>query len=98
MGYKYSLCGFRHRKTWLYNDKYGNIILEVNPSYDSLVKRRKRKVLFTQYMKIKYKPILKRIISRDIAEKWIILAKNMLTLIQQQNSELNSKNNMAVFN
>lgn len=83
IGHNYMLCGFRHRQTWLYNDKYGNIILEVTPSYHSLIKRRKKKMSFTRWMDTKYKPILKRIIKKEVAEEWVILAKNMLSMIQK---------------
>jgi hypothetical protein len=82
IGEDYTLCGYRHRQTWLYNDDFGNIILEVTPSYYSLNKRRRNKISFEKWMK-KYKPILKRTISKEIAQQWLLQMEDLLAIINQ---------------
>jgi hypothetical protein len=82
IGENHTLCGYRHRQTWLYNDDFGNIILEVTPSYYSLNKRRQNKISFEKWMK-KYKPILKRTISKEIAQQWLLQMEDLLAIINQ---------------
>lgn len=68
IGEQYRLCVYKERVSWLYNDQYGNIILEVTPWFN--VRKYKNQVVYEKWIK-NYKPILKRTIAPEIAQKWI---------------------------
>jgi hypothetical protein len=79
IGYEYKLFAYKSRISWLYNDRYGNIVLEVTPWFN--VYKCKDKAIYKQWIK-NYKPILKRTIAPEIAQKWIKQMEKLLNLIR----------------
>src|SRR6185295_2879963 len=62
VGTQYLLWGHNDLKTWIYNDKTGNIILEVTPLYPDLFTEDKSTIKISYDVWIKsYKPFLIRI-------------------------------------
>jgi len=63
-----------HVATWLYNDKEGNIILEVSKLYKWAFIRKNRKdpeyETYDEFMK-DYKSLIHRVIPRDVAIQWL---------------------------
>lgn len=82
IGNRYSLWGAKNKATWLYNDQYGNIILEITPWFHSSYRNRFEKLPFAQWIK-SYKPILKRIIPKETAKQWIVQADKLINIIEQ---------------
>lgn len=57
--------------TWLYNDASGSIIIEVAPDYRwDIYKKRRQIIPYKSFIK-NYKPILKQVLSYDIALRWL---------------------------
>ena len=59
-------------ETWLYNDEQGNIIFHVTENFrrDNSKLIKDQKAAYKEFMQ-KYKPVLVRIIPRDIAQEWV---------------------------
>lgn len=71
--------------TFLYNDKDGNIILQISPSYPKRYVRKNKKPPYNNFlywMKTSYKPQIIRIISKNIAEDWLAQYHQILDIIQ----------------
>jgi len=69
--------------TWLYNDEYSNMIMEVTPMY--LGYWRKCREPYDEWIK-KYKPVFKGIIPPGVARQWIAQVERIMALIDA-NSE-----------
>jgi hypothetical protein len=69
--------------TWIYNDSNGNIIFKITPLFKSWKPRRKQPkyITFLHWMK-NYKPILIRIIPKDIAEQWLDQANQIYNVVK----------------
>ena len=70
--------------TWVYNDTEGNIIFEVTKFYKWSMKKREPEDLdFVTYKKFMkdYKPLIHRVIPRDIAIAWLKKAKKWYQVI-----------------
>jgi hypothetical protein len=87
IGEQYRLCVYKERVSWLYNDQYGNIILEITPWFN--VRKCKSKASYEKWIK-NYKPILKRTIAQEVAQKWIQQMKVLLRMVRI-NSGLDSE-------
>jgi hypothetical protein len=69
-------------QTWLYSNTHGETILFLAPVYPFFhTKRENQHASYTRWMKT-YKPFARRIISRDIAEKWLKQAGDIINLIE----------------
>ena len=69
--------------TWLYNDQDGNIILELTPSYRwhfAQPKEGEEFITYEQFMAT-YQSYLTRIISKEVAERWIAICEEGLAII-----------------
>lgn len=69
---------------FLYNNMYGNIILQISPAYPLRRVRKHRKPSYNNFLhwiKKSYKPKFTRIISKNIAENWLAQSRQILTII-----------------
>jgi len=93
VGDKYKLWSYRVA-TWLYNDQAGNIIFEITPIYPQTFRNPAKDLDIDDYeawMKT-YKPVLIRIIPKDIARIWLAQANDILKLIEENIKMLQEKN------
>lgn len=70
--------------TFLYNDKDGNIILQISPEYPFQNKIKKQMPSynnFLRWMKQSYKPTIIRMISKKIAQTWLEQARQISAII-----------------
>ncbi len=90
IGMKYLMCETYHLApkphlvTWLYNDKQGNIILEVAPMFSwshQEVPEQEELDRYFEFLK-NYKPVLKQIIPRESAQLWIELMKKWYAIFE----------------
>jgi len=87
---KYKIFGYKNKRvSWLYNDHYENIILEITPWFD--VRKHKNKALYKKWIE-NYKPILKRTITPEIAQQWIQQMQMLLRTVRA-NSGIDSEYN-----
>lgn len=59
--------------TWIYNDKDGNIILEITPDYpwyDCTPEEYENYIPYEEWIKT-YKPLVIKKIPKDVAQKWV---------------------------
>ena len=71
---------------FLYNDRDGNIILQISPTYPLRYVRKNKKPPynnFLHWLKKTYKPKLTRIIPKNIAQDWLMQSQQILTIINQ---------------
>jgi hypothetical protein len=71
--------------TWIYNDKQGNIIFEITPSYywkfiDSLADEQDY-ITYEEFIK-NYKPLLIEKISKETAKEWIKKIDELMKIIE----------------
>ncbi len=62
-----------HLSTWLYNDKNGDIILEVTPMFDwsgHEVPEQEEMDRYFAFLK-NYEPVLRQVIPREVAQQWL---------------------------
>lgn len=78
IGHKYLLFGCKSKTTWLYNDQYGNSILEITPHFNNY---RPKNKIYAQWIKY-YKPILKLFLNKAVIIQWINLLKIVLHTIR----------------
>lgn len=94
VGYRYYLWGV-NLITWIYNDKNGDIILEITPRFPGKPKYKWQKEPFSkeeienfawyeEWIK-QYQPFLTRTITRETAEKWAQQSKAILDIIENNN-------------
>jgi hypothetical protein len=82
----YSVCGFKNsRATFVYNDQFGNIILEITPWFS--VYRYENKDVFPKWVK-QYKPILRRYVKPEVAQILVEQLQLLLAMVRK-NSGLN---------
>jgi len=88
VGDKYVLfnaAGKGNPDSWLYNDKDGNIVFEITPVYPWFYSDPEPDETFLKYsewMKT-YQPYLKRVISKDIAERWLFELQQLISIVQK---------------
>jgi hypothetical protein len=87
IGYKYNLWSAYTNKsrlvTWIYNDRDGNIILEVTPFYPYLYcdpEEESHYVSYEEWIK-NYQPLIVRKISKKIAQEWLEQAETIIKRI-----------------
>jgi hypothetical protein len=79
--------------TFLYNNNQGDIVFEVIPLYPftyAYGKNKRTYGYFAKWMK-SYKPILKTIISPEVAQQWILQAEEMIAFIIHNSDRLRIK-------
>jgi hypothetical protein len=79
--------------TWLYNDKNGAIVLEITPNYPWHFRDSEPNEKFISYQEFMrgYKPYLKKNIAKDVAEKWLEQAKQILMIIKSNEQDESSE-------
>jgi hypothetical protein len=80
--------------TWLYNDKDGNIIFEVTPTYywnfiDPLPDEQDY-IIYEEFIK-NYKSLLIEKISKETAEEWILKIDELMKIIQSNEKKFLSE-------
>lgn len=75
---------------WLYNDSQGNIILEITPSYPDTYSADFSYEDFLKWME-DYKPLLKVIVSREVAEQWLDQATQILAMIDENTQQFHAQ-------
>lgn len=85
IGMNYQVWRHRPWVTWMYNDKNGNIILEITPEYPYLFTNGKRKIKkpFQEWLK-SYKPLVVRIVPVEVAVQWLEQANKIIAIIEQK--------------
>jgi len=71
--------------TWLYNDKHGNIIFEVTPTYPDTFIDTQDPVdvkAYQEWMEKSYQPFYTHIISKEAAQQWLDQANLILETIK----------------
>ena len=78
---------------FIYNDKQGNLVLNVTSCYPHRYSRKKRKPSYKYFLKWmqNYKPIYKQIIPREVAQQWINQATQIITEIDKNTEELHTQ-------
>ena len=76
--------------TWIYNDKKGNIVLEITPSYPHTYSSNFSYQDFLKWMQ-NYKPLFKTIIPREVAEQWLAQATQILMTIDENSEQLHAQ-------
>jgi hypothetical protein len=89
VGYKYQLWQAYYRKkrfvTWMYNNVNGDIIFEITPFYPFLFcnpAQEPNYIIYEEWIK-KYKPYFIKIISREIAQQWLVKSSSILEQIDK---------------
>ncbi|AXK60436.1 hypothetical protein [Candidatus Chromulinivorax destructor] len=85
---------FQQFGTWLYNDKFGNIIFEVTPIYPKTFINKEDPVevkAYQEWMKKSYKPFYTRIIPKEVAEQWLKQCKLLLQTIHDNTKRLDEQ-------
>lgn len=96
----------KHKKTFIYNNKFGEIVLLVSPQFywkedlfdsNHFDTFESVGIEYLHFLK-NYKPIFKRIVSREIAKQWILQAKFLEQLFRENEfgNCLNCENNNNV--
>jgi hypothetical protein len=78
--------------TWLYNDNNGSIILEITPTYPWHFVEPKEgevKIPYEQWI-MQYKPLIIRIIPREVAEQWLKQAQDLVAMLEKHNQSESS--------
>lgn len=79
--------------SWIYNDKNGNIIFELTPFYRKhrFINNEKPKniVPYDEWIK-NYKPILIRVIPKNVAQQWLNQAQEILKKIEENTARLHA--------
>ncbi|MBP6870295.1 aminoglycoside phosphotransferase family protein [Candidatus Babeliales bacterium] len=81
---KYEILGHDYF-AFLFNDMYGNIILQISPAYPLRHVRKHRKPSynnFLHWMKTSYSPKFTRIIPKKVAEDWLDQSRQILGIIK----------------
>jgi hypothetical protein len=93
VGMRYKLSSYDEYAAWIYNDKNYNIIFEVTPSYPFGYIDQENSEEVVKYKKWleSYQPILKTIISPEIAHQWIAQAQDMIDLIDKHTDILRAQ-------
>lgn len=88
IGSRYSLFsayGMVNQESWLYNDQDGNIVFEFTPVYPwfySDPEPGETFIKYSEWMK-NYKPYLKRVIPKEIAQRWLKQLEELTMLVQK---------------
>jgi hypothetical protein len=89
IGSKYKLFDF-NPASWLYNDKQGNILLEITPTYPWFFDKPEAGETFIKYsewMKT-YKPILVRTISKETAQQWLNQIDELIEVVKANDERI----------
>lgn len=76
---------------WMYNDKEGNIILEITPPFATLFFKKyseEEPISFDEWMK-DYQPLLVTTISKETAQQWVDSINNLITNIEKKINSMN---------
>jgi hypothetical protein len=101
VGRKYAfIAGYWNEKSWfsswIYNDGLGNIVFELTPKYKwhfynkKEAKKYKDYVPYEEWIK-NYKPLLIRVIPREIAQQWLHQAEEILKKIEENTARLHTQ-------
>lgn len=88
IGVSYSLfssCGKGNPDSWLYNDKDGSIVFEITPAYPwcySEPEPDETFITYSEWMKT-YQPYLKRVISKEVAQKWLVELQELTNIVEK---------------
>ena len=84
VGIQYQIWSCRQWAAWMYNDEHGGIVFEITPRYPGFFLEENESVEMPSYKEWiqTYQPAVVRFISKDIAQKWLSHAKDILAYIK----------------
>jgi hypothetical protein len=92
IGYDYMLFSSTEENpaSWLYNDKLGNIILELTPSYKWFFDKPEAGEIFIKYLEWMkaYKPLLIRTISKETAKQWLNQIDKLIEVVKANDERI----------
>ncbi|HLC06891.1 MAG TPA: hypothetical protein VJJ26_01760 [Candidatus Babeliales bacterium] len=94
IGYNYQLWACGQWAAWMYNNENGEIIFEITPRYPGFCVEEGELVAMPAYEKWmeSYHFAILRVISREIAQKWLTQADGMLDHIKEEFNRKSQEN------
>lgn len=86
----FDFAGKGNPDSWLYNDKDGNVVFELTPVYPWFYSNPVPGEIFIKYsewMK-QYQPLLKTMITKEAAQKWLVKLQELITIVQKISKRL----------